>query len=118
VFVVGATDGAFAGEAAIGGTDAFLTRVGVDGAVLGTTVFGTGDDDRVDDVALTPRGDVLVVFASGVSYTVATLAKFSPCGSEAWSVSAGTLSSGGLAVHPNPPRERETSLEERGPSER
>jgi hypothetical protein len=70
--------------------------------VLGTTVFGTGDDDRVDDVALTPRRDVLVVFASGVSYTAATLAKFSPCGSEAWSVSAGTLSSGGLAVHPTP----------------
>ena len=58
--MVGATDGAFTGEAAIGGADAFLTRVGVDGAVLGTTVFGTGVDDRVDDVALTPRGDVLV----------------------------------------------------------
>ena len=51
VYVSGFTDGALAGEASAGGSDAFVARFGLDGALRWTRQFGTSAYDDAHGVA-------------------------------------------------------------------
>lgn len=61
IVVVGGTGGVLPGQTSAGRWDAFIRKYDPHGDELWTKQFGTSEDDAALDVAVDPRGNVVVV---------------------------------------------------------
>lgn len=98
LFVVGEVDGSLEDEPHAGGTDVFVRRIGLDGHVAWTRVFGTSDDDLGLDVEVDAEGDVYV---AGMLGSTAFVKKLDPDGEEVWSFEDPRLELAAIALAPN-----------------
>ena len=61
IYVVGRTDGAFAGQVNFGGNDAFVRKYSNDGEELWTYQFGSRSGDNIKDIILDDAGSLYAV---------------------------------------------------------
>ncbi len=81
VFIVGVTDGTFAGQRSSGLEDAFLLKLTKSGRTAWVKQFGRPSSDFATGVAIEPRGNVYVVGSAGPR---AFVRKYTPGGARLW----------------------------------
>jgi len=79
-YVTGNTSGAFPGETSAGGLDAFLVKIGPDGAVQWTRQWGAAGDDVANDVGIDGSGNLVVACqTSGALFGEPALGQIDAC---------------------------------------
>ena len=92
-YVVGFTQGIFAGQAAAGANDAFIRRLDASGTEDWTVQFGGSNHDVGWDVTVDDDGDAYVTgWITGAGQRDSYLKKFNSSGGEAWITQSGISS--------------------------
>ena len=100
IYISGSTDGNLNGQPNSGGTDAFLTKIDTNGALVWTRLIGTSGVDRANSLALGLDGYIFIAGSTTGSMdsqlnmggTDIFVSKFSPLGVKSWTKQIGTNS--------------------------
>jgi len=112
LYLAGTTTGAFPGYRSAGGSDVFVIKMTLGGAVLWVAQFGTAADDVAAGVAVAPTGEPYLAGSTLGAFPGATsagdsdlfVAKLDPSGAWQWLRQVGTAQldrAGGIAVDSN-----------------